>query len=118
MTLVRRILSGLLGLIGLIYGIYFSVNNLETILVKLPFFGEYQTPAFVAFIGAFILGVLVAALYSSVSHISKSIQLRKLRKDLNGSRRPTHNRVRRFLKEDEPLTKPEPSIQSLDSKEF
>jgi len=118
MTLIRRIISGVLGLIGLIYGIYFSVNNLDVIMVRVPGFGDHPAPVFVVTLCAFFLGALITALYSSVSHVSKSLQLRKLRKDLDGSRRPVHKRVRRFLKEDEPLTKAEPSIHSLDSKEF
>lgn len=118
MILIRRIISAILGLAGLIYGIYFSLNNLETILVKVPGFGEHQVPAFVAFIGAFLVGVIITTAYSSVSHLSKSMQLRKLRKEINGTRRQPHKRVRRFLREEEPLTKPEPSIQSIDAKDF
>lgn len=118
MSLIRRILSAVLGLIGLLYGIYFSVQNLETIQIKLPFLGEYQVPAFVAFLGAFLVGVVITFAYSSVEHVRKSMQLRKLRKDLNGSKRQPHKRVRRFLREEEPVTKPEPSIQGIDSKDF
>lgn len=118
MSLIRRILSAILGLVGLLYGIYFSVNNLETIVVKLPLVGEYQVPAFVAFIGAFLVGVVITFAYSSVEHIRKSMQLRKLRKEVNGTKRQPHKRVRRFLREEEPVTLPEPSVQGIDSKDF
>jgi len=118
MSLIRRIISAILGLLGLIYAIYFSVNNLETILVKLPFLGEYTVPAFVAFLGAFLVGVVVTFAYSSVEHLRKSMQLRKLRREVNGTRRQPHKRVRRFLKEEEPVTLPEPSVQGIDSKDF
>ena len=91
---------------------------MEAVSISLPFFGDYQVPGFVAYLGAFLVGAIIVAVYSTLEHLRKSMQLRKLRKDLNGSRRQPHKRVRRFLKEDEPITQPEPSIQSIDSKEF
>ncbi|MBC7660596.1 MAG: LapA family protein [Chitinophagaceae bacterium] len=118
MLLIRRIFTGLVALAGLIYAIFFSVRNMEALPINLPFFGDYRVPGFVAYLGAFILGALIVTVMSTLEHIRKSMQLRKLRKDLNGSRRQPHKRVRRFLKEDEPVTQPEPSIQSLDSKDF
>ena len=119
MGLIRRIFTGVIVLIGLLYGVYFSVRNMEAIAVNLPFFGNYNIPSFVGFIAAFVLGLTVAAVYFSVELLSKSMQLRRLRRDLNGSHHKPHKRVRRFLRENEPETShPEPSIYSSDSKEF
>ncbi|RZA13779.1 MAG: LapA family protein [Proteobacteria bacterium] len=118
MLLIRRIITGLIGLIGLIYAIYFSVRNMEALPLNMPLLGDFVVPGFVGYLGAFILGAVIVAVFSGFEHVRKSMQLRKLRKELNGSRRQPHKRVRRFLKEDEPVTQPEPSIQSLDSKEF
>ena len=117
-SLIRRLIVGLIALALVVYGIIFSVRNMDTITVDVPLLQVYQVPAFVAFIVVFVIGFSIAALYSGLELARKAMQVRRLRKEMNVSKREPHRRVRRFLKEEDPDTKPEPSIQSIDSKEF
>ncbi len=112
--LIRRLLVGLIALVFVVYGIFFSVSNMDTISVDVPLLHVYQVPAFVAYIAIFFLGFIVSALYLSLELFRKTILVRKLRKEVKGSKRESNKRSRNFLKEDAPETKPEPSIQSLE----
>ncbi|MES2744079.1 MAG: LapA family protein [Bdellovibrionota bacterium] len=119
LSLIRRLIVGLVALILVVYGIYFSVQNMDTISVDVPLLHVYQVPAFVAFIAVFLIGFFLAAAYSALEIARKSMQLRRLRKEINVSKREPHKRVRRFLREEKaPETKPEPSIQSIESKDY
>ena len=117
-SLIRRLIVGLIALTLVVYGIFFSVRNMATIAVDVPLLHVYQVPAFVAFIAVFFIGFLVAGLYIGLEIFRKTIQLRRLRKEITASKREPLKRVRRFLTDDEPEPKPQPSIQNLDSKEF
>ncbi len=114
LDLIRRLLVGLVALIFVVYGIFFSISNMDTISVDVPLLHVYQVPAFVAFIGMFFLGFIASALYLSLELFRKTLLVRKLRKEVGQSKREPHKRSRDFLKEDAPETKPEPSIQSLE----
>lgn len=119
LSLVRRLLVGLIALVLVVYGIFFSIRNMETISVDVPLLHVYQVPAFVAYIAVFSIGFILAAAYSTLEIVRKSMQVRKLRREMNVSKREPRKRVRRFLREEEaPVTKPEPSIQIIESKEF
>lgn len=114
-SLVRRLIVGLIALVLVVYAIFFSIRNMDTITVDVPLLHVYQVPAFVAYLTVFFIGFVLAAAYSTLEILRKTMQLRKLRKEMNTSKRQPHKRVRRFMREEEvPETKPEPSIQSLD----
>jgi uncharacterized integral membrane protein len=117
--LIRRLLVGLVALTIVIYGIFFSIRNMDAISVDVPLLHVYQVPAFVAFLALFFIGFFLASAYSALELARKSMQIRRLRKEINVSKREPHKRARRFLREeDSPETRPEPSIQSLESKEY
>lgn len=118
LSLVRRLIAGLVGLIIIVYGIFFSLRNMETISVDVPLLHVYQVPAFVAFIATFLIGFVIAGAYSCLEIIRKTMLVRKLRKEMSVSKRQPHRRARRFLREEEPITAPEPTIQSLEVKEY
>ncbi len=118
MGVIRRIITGVIVLFILLYGGYFSIRNMDTIGVSLPFFGDYRLPSFVAFWAAFVSGAIFSGLYFGLEIASKTMQVRRLRKEVHGSKVRPHKRARRFLREEEPETKPEPSIYSQDNKEF
>lgn len=110
-SLIRRLIVGLIALVLVVYGIFFSIRNMDTISVDVPLLHVYQVPAFVAFIVVFFVGFFLAAAYSALELTRKSMQVRKLRKEMNVSKREPHRRVRRFLREEEkPESQPEPTV--------
>jgi uncharacterized integral membrane protein len=112
MSYLRRFLSFLVVLISIAYGGYFGFLNMDKVYVNIPYFGEFRIAGFLAFLGAFILGALFAAIFFGYDFFRKSFEVHKSRRALSKIHRDPHRRVSRFLDEDNEAPSPrrEPSI--------
>jgi uncharacterized integral membrane protein len=110
MSYIRRFLSFLLVCIGLGLGGYFGILNMDRVYVNLPFMGEYRVPGFLAFLVAFLLGAIFAALFFGYDFFRKSFEVHRSRKAVRRVHKEPHHRVSRFLEEDTPTSRKEPII--------
>ena len=85
---------GVLLLAGL--GGYIALYNQDRVVVVLPpWIQQVTVPAYVAFIGAFLLGAGVASVYFGVEHFRKSLAIRALNRRLTVAKRAPDSSAKR-----------------------
>jgi uncharacterized integral membrane protein len=108
MSYLRRLVSFLFISVFIGYSAYFGILNMEKLYVNVPFFGEYRVVGFLAFVTAFVLGGLFAALFFGYDFFRKSFEIRRSRKALVKIQKDPHQRVSRFLEEESQTIRREP----------
>lgn len=109
MSYIRRLISFLVVLLFIGFGGYFGFLNMDRIYVSVPFVGEFKVVGFLAFLLAFMLGGVFAAVFFGYDFFRKSLEVRRNRRDLQRAQKEPHHRVSRFL-EEETQARKEPSI--------
>lgn len=110
MGFFRRLSSFVATLVLLAYGGYFSYLNMDRVYVNIPMFGEYRVAGFLAFLFAFLLGSVFAALFFGYDFFRKSIELRRNRRSGHRTARDSQSRVNKFLEDEARAARKEPTI--------
>lgn len=106
MRYLRRLINFLFMSLFIIFGAYFGFLNMEKVYVNVPLLGEFRVVGFLAFVAAFVLGGLFAALFFGYDFFQKSYEVRKSRRALVKVQKEPHRRVSRFLEEESQMKEP------------
>ncbi len=110
MSYIRKFFSFVLVLLGLGYGGYFGYLNMDKVYVNVPYLGEFRVAGFLAFLTAFIVGALFAAVFFGYDFFRKSFEVHRSRRALHRAHQDPHRRVSRFLEDEESNSRREPSV--------
>lgn len=112
MSFIRRFFHFILVLFGISYGGYFGFLNMDKVYVNVPFLGEFRVAGFLAFLAAFIVGAIFAAVFFGYDFFRKSFEVHRSRRALSRAHDEPHRRVSRFLDDEQDPSSPrrEPTL--------